>query len=710
MFGRKKSGLLEEEDGGGKFGLGLRKGTKGGRRLLDDDSTQDVVQYRPGDRLRAKLPKQQSHEMGTCQWIGIPDFLPGTGTWVGIELDNPLGTHNGTVNGKSYFCCKENHGVLVRIHQVAYETDPVSADDPYGVKSFTEMAVPDIVATDVKWVDKDGDNFIFQVQDGNLFYLLNGTRRPNIKKLEWNAGKGKGNDPGWLCMPEIGKQFALPRQGLPSLLGGLRWLAKEAGVECNIGLTVHIRKPKDAVDDEIQTSAEPSENGSRNASFNSAQAAGVGGGGGGGSDRAVSPPTLPALQSRGGPGNSSITGPPGPQLAGPTRTTGSGSGRNRAVPHPGPPVAAAAAAAAPGSSPAATPPSAPAAAAPPQWVAQLADMEARKAAAVAREDYAEAQRIKAEIDALRAAAAAAESRPPVAPAHADPAAARPGAVPPAGAGHKRGGDRSMGSLDFDDLSRDRVQAAKPVSKCTVPVAAMPVNAQLAVQQLSPQQRAPQGGSPAGEWQTGNSTPTMSPGMNPGATPVNTPQCVAPQYSQATVPSAGNISFTQMDTPAQRSQSSSPFPPPANTPTFGGSFAKPTVPDTGGTVQYAQPMQQLHGSPSDGPRGVPVPVNSPLHVPPQLAAGQQGWPGGAQQQFAISSGQFNSPPAAVAPPYTASPNSAAPVQQAAAAAPGAAAQPGQLLSFSPPPQEQGAQPGGKHKSQASLDFENFFSGK
>jgi hypothetical protein len=38
---------------------------------------------------------------------------PGT-EWIGIQLDEPLGTHNGTVKGVEYFRCKPNCGLFVR--------------------------------------------------------------------------------------------------------------------------------------------------------------------------------------------------------------------------------------------------------------------------------------------------------------------------------------------------------------------------------------------------------------------------------------------------------------------------------------------------------------------------------------------------------------------------------------------------------------------
>jgi dynactin 1 len=49
---------------------------------------------------------------GTVRFVGTTSFS--SGKWVGVELDTPSGKHNGTVQGKAYFTCKDGHGVFVR--------------------------------------------------------------------------------------------------------------------------------------------------------------------------------------------------------------------------------------------------------------------------------------------------------------------------------------------------------------------------------------------------------------------------------------------------------------------------------------------------------------------------------------------------------------------------------------------------------------------
>lgn len=53
------------------------------------------------------------------QFVGEVEGLPGVGAWVGVELDEPVGRNDGTVNGTRVFACKgEKYGVFVRAERV----------------------------------------------------------------------------------------------------------------------------------------------------------------------------------------------------------------------------------------------------------------------------------------------------------------------------------------------------------------------------------------------------------------------------------------------------------------------------------------------------------------------------------------------------------------------------------------------------------------
>eukprot|EP00941_MAST-03F_sp_MAST-3F-sp1_P001744 g1744.t1 len=49
---------------------------------------------------------------GTVRFAGKVHYA--SGTFYGIELDNPKGKNNGSVKGKRYFTCQPNHGIFVK--------------------------------------------------------------------------------------------------------------------------------------------------------------------------------------------------------------------------------------------------------------------------------------------------------------------------------------------------------------------------------------------------------------------------------------------------------------------------------------------------------------------------------------------------------------------------------------------------------------------
>jgi dynactin complex subunit len=48
----------------------------------------------------------------------------GQDIWVGVALDHPRGTHDGTFMGKRYFQCAPLHGVVTRARKVKLLDDP----------------------------------------------------------------------------------------------------------------------------------------------------------------------------------------------------------------------------------------------------------------------------------------------------------------------------------------------------------------------------------------------------------------------------------------------------------------------------------------------------------------------------------------------------------------------------------------------------------
>lgn len=69
-------------------------------------------------------------QRGTVAYIGNTLFA--SGKWVGVILDEAKGKNDGTVQGKRYFTCEENHGIFVRQSQVksAFFTFERAANHP----------------------------------------------------------------------------------------------------------------------------------------------------------------------------------------------------------------------------------------------------------------------------------------------------------------------------------------------------------------------------------------------------------------------------------------------------------------------------------------------------------------------------------------------------------------------------------------------------
>ena len=51
-------------------------------------------------------------EMGVVKYVGRADFA--SGIWLGLELRNPMGKHDGQVGSRRYFCTKANHGIMIK--------------------------------------------------------------------------------------------------------------------------------------------------------------------------------------------------------------------------------------------------------------------------------------------------------------------------------------------------------------------------------------------------------------------------------------------------------------------------------------------------------------------------------------------------------------------------------------------------------------------
>lgn len=94
------------------------------------------------DNLPSHITIESRCEVGPGARRGKVKFLGkvpalGNEVWVGVELDEPLGKNDGSVNGVRLFTCAPNHGVLAKPDRVVCGDFPVR--DPFGEDSDEEI-------------------------------------------------------------------------------------------------------------------------------------------------------------------------------------------------------------------------------------------------------------------------------------------------------------------------------------------------------------------------------------------------------------------------------------------------------------------------------------------------------------------------------------------------------------------------------------------
>lgn len=67
-------------------------------------------------KVGARVEVAGKNVQGAVAFVGVTHFS--SGKWIGVILDDPKGKNSGTVQGKSYFQCKDNHGIFVRQSQL----------------------------------------------------------------------------------------------------------------------------------------------------------------------------------------------------------------------------------------------------------------------------------------------------------------------------------------------------------------------------------------------------------------------------------------------------------------------------------------------------------------------------------------------------------------------------------------------------------------
>ncbi|CAG5131149.1 unnamed protein product, partial [Candidula unifasciata] len=102
--------------------------------------------------------------IGTVAYIGATVFS--SGKWIGVVLDEAKGKNNGTVQGKTYFTCADDHGIFVRQSQIALledqkppadaPTEPIAATPKQPVKLQPPASSARPVSTPATTAKKSG--------------------------------------------------------------------------------------------------------------------------------------------------------------------------------------------------------------------------------------------------------------------------------------------------------------------------------------------------------------------------------------------------------------------------------------------------------------------------------------------------------------------------------------------------------------------------
>ncbi|KAJ6839663.1 tubulin-folding cofactor B [Iris pallida] len=107
----------------------ISKNAMGPQSKIPDNYMEDVCEnIKVGDRCEV----EPGEKRGVVKFVGTAETLA-PGFWVGIQLDEPLGKHDGTVKGKRYFVCPPQHGLLLRPDKVKVgnypERDPFEEEE-----------------------------------------------------------------------------------------------------------------------------------------------------------------------------------------------------------------------------------------------------------------------------------------------------------------------------------------------------------------------------------------------------------------------------------------------------------------------------------------------------------------------------------------------------------------------------------------------------
>ena len=90
-----------------------------------EENKERALKMNVGDRCEARTPKQPARR-GEVMFVGEVEFKDGY--WVGIKFDEPVGKHDGVVEGKRYFKCDNKYGAFCQPRHVEVGDFPPELD------------------------------------------------------------------------------------------------------------------------------------------------------------------------------------------------------------------------------------------------------------------------------------------------------------------------------------------------------------------------------------------------------------------------------------------------------------------------------------------------------------------------------------------------------------------------------------------------------
>ncbi|TPX55706.1 hypothetical protein PhCBS80983_g05089 [Powellomyces hirtus] len=94
------------------------------------DFSTEAEGIKVGDRCEVEPEGTALAKRGVVRFVGTVQFKPGY--WVGVQYDEPLGKHDGSVQGVSYFKCPDKYGAFLRPNKLKvgdYPEEDLFGDD-----------------------------------------------------------------------------------------------------------------------------------------------------------------------------------------------------------------------------------------------------------------------------------------------------------------------------------------------------------------------------------------------------------------------------------------------------------------------------------------------------------------------------------------------------------------------------------------------------